>query len=99
MEPSSCYRGSNTSPSHVRWNRKHRRRPPWQFGPHEFHLSRTPLPHRFRLELISTYIFAKRRSGASLWSFNGASVNESLTFRDASLGSQPVISTDTFALR
>src|SRR6266481_7471937 len=43
MEPSSCHQGSNTNPSHVRWNRKHRRRPPWQFVARVFHLSRVPL--------------------------------------------------------
>src|ERR1700694_3048843 len=94
MEPSSCHQGNNTSPSHVRWNRKHRRRPPWQFVPHVFHLSRVPLFHRLGLELICTYIPAERRSDASLGSFNGAGVNESLTLRDTSLGPQPAMSTE-----
>ena len=58
-----------------------------------------PLFHRLGLELISTYILAERRSDASLGSFNGDGVNESLTLRDASLGPQPAMSTDTGALR
>lgn len=58
-----------------------------------------PLFHRLELELICTCILAECRSDASLGFFNGAAVNESLTLRDASLGPQPAMSTDTCALR